>query len=219
MMKSLGWWRTLVALCVVLCIAFAVGANGQAQKTGPTFAIVDVQKVTSEYKDMKVAQSDLVAMQTRFQARLSRRENMPFLTEEEQKLLDDTAEKPPASRVAADEAKIKELTEKGQKLTSDYEALRQKPDKDLTEADRTRIKETEGALLKQRQQLSAFKEQLDNQFKEFGSTNQERLTKVFRGVVAKIAEQKAVSIVFDSQFALFAGTDLTASVIAELNKK
>lgn len=218
MPQSPGWWRALIASAIIVCLAFAVSASGQSGKSGG-FATVDVQKVTDGYKAMQLVQTDLKARQASSQAKLARRDSMPFLTEEEQQELDKLTDKPPASRSAADSARIKELTDKGARLGAEIDALRQKPDKDLSDADRQRIKDAAAAFDKAKQAFAALKETEDNALREFAVSNQEALMKNFRSAVGKVATDKGISIVFDGQVALYAGTDLTAAVLAELNKK
>jgi hypothetical protein len=50
MSQSPVWWRVLVLSCIVMFIAYSVRASGQGSKGGTTFATVDMQKLTTEYK-------------------------------------------------------------------------------------------------------------------------------------------------------------------------
>ena len=218
MSSSVVWWRSLVAGCLVLCVALAVGASGQGAKPQSTFGTVDVQKINQQYKARQVALADLTALQSQLQARLTRRQNMPFLTEDEHKQLDALVEKG-AAQTDADKAAAKALTDKATQLNTEFEQLNQKPDKDLTPEDRAKIQERRSAGFKMQQTVSALNDEYTNRMREFESTNLDRLMKEFRDAVKKIAEQKNLTIVFDSQFALYAGVDITAAVLAELNKK
>jgi len=215
--SSLWWWRVLVLSTVVLCIGFAVRASGQEKKPGG-FATVDVGKLLEQYKTRQVMISDLRALETKFAARLARRDNMPLLTEEEHKLLDQLNEKE-GGQTADDKKKIQELTEKAQKLSNELQALRQKPSKDLTDADKARLAELERALANAQQQFASLKDDLSNTAQQESGKRQEALTKAIKEAVAKVAEQKGLSIVFTTDVALYAGIDITAPVLAELNKK
>lgn len=218
MQRSMLWWRSLVGASIAFGVVVAVNASGQAGKGQSVFGTVDVQRVTAEFKAMKLAQADLTAMQAKFQGRLARRDRMPFLTEEEHTQLDTLYEKDAAARTAAETTQMKDLEDKGAKVTSEIEALRQKPEKDLTDADRTRIKDAESQFLAAKNRFEAAKTDQETKLRDYGAANQEKLTKQFRASVAKIAEQKNVSIIFDSQVAIYAGTDITNQVLADLNK-
>jgi Skp family chaperone for outer membrane proteins len=219
MSQSILWWRALVLSCVVLCIAFAVGASGQGSKATTTFATVDTQKVANEFRERQAVETELRLMQAKYQGRLQRRDNYPFLTEDEHKQLDQLTEKDPQQQTPADKTKIEELLKKGQQLATDIDALRQKPDKDLTEADKQKLRDAETAFQKAKQQYAVIKDQLESEFGLAGKAKSDALIKAVRDAVAKVAEQKGISIVFNSEVALYAGMDITPQVLAELNKK
>lgn len=221
MRETLGMWRLLVLVCVAVCGAIAVTASGQGTRPAASgaFGTVDVQRVTNEFMAMKVAQSELQARQTKANARIQRRVNMPFLTEDEHKQLDEIEAKDAAGRSAAETAKARELTDKGMKLSGEIAALAQKPDKDLTDADRQRIKDAEAARARVEQQIASIRDEEDAKLREFGMANQERLTREFRAAVKRVGEKRGLTIVFDVQFAVYAGADITDDVIKDLNAK
>src|SRR5204863_475348 len=97
-------------------------------------------------------------------------------------------------------------------------ALQQKNEKDLTDDDKKRIKAAEEVYAKAQQAFAVMKEDRDRKLREYITTNSESLMKSVRQAVAKVAEQKGLSIVFNSEVVLHAGVDITAPVITELNK-
>ncbi|NUQ69762.1 MAG: OmpH family outer membrane protein [Chthonomonadales bacterium] len=221
MVKSLTPWRLAVLAGAVACVFVAVNALGQGSKSagGSAFATVDVQRVTKEYKAMQVAQTELTARQGRANARVQRWVNMPYLSPEEHKELDAIEAKAPASRTAADTARAKELTDKGIRLTGEIAALMQKPDKDLTDADRQRLRDADAARNRAEQTIAQVRDEEDAALRDFGMANQEQLTKAFRASVKKVAEKKGLAIVFDVQVAVYAGVDISDEVIKDLNAK
>lgn len=221
MTGSMGFWRLLVLGCAGICGVIAVAAFGQGSRPAASggFGTVDVQRVTKDYKAMQMAQRELEARQIRANARIQRRISMPFLTDEEHKQLDEIEAKEPASRSAAEVAKAKELSDKGMRLSGEIAALAQKPDSELTEADRQRMKDAESARTRVEGQIGAIREEEDAKLREYGMSNQERLTKEFRAAVKRVAEKRGLSIVFDVQVAVFAGADITDDVIKDLNSK
>lgn len=219
MSQSPIWWRVLVLSTVVMCIAFAVRAGGQGGKPANTLATVDFQKIVSESKLRNSISSELQAMRTRFDKQLARRDNMPFLTEAEQKELDAIDLKDVTARTDAEKKRWDELVKKAGDLSNEIQALRQKPEKDLTDADKKKIQEAEQAFVKAQQQYAALRDQLTNEIQQFEKTNSEKLLKEIRTAVAKIAEPKGITMVFNSEVVLYAGVDLTTQVLAEINKK
>jgi len=221
MTRSMGAWRTMMLAAIVLCIIIAVTATGQGAKSpaGTTFATVDVQRVTREYKAMQVAQTELAARQAKANARIQRWLNMPYLSEDELKQLDDIEAKDPASRTAEETAKAKELSDKGMRLTAEIAALMQKSDKDLTDADKQRLRDAEAARSRIQQRVEQIRDQEDTNLRDFGMSNQDRLTQAFRASVKRVAEKRGVAIVFDAQVAIYAGIDVTDEVIKDLNSK
>jgi Skp family chaperone for outer membrane proteins len=221
MTGSIGAWRALVLGVVAVCGVIAVAASGQGARpaSAGAFGTVDVQRVTNEYKAMRVAQTELQARQGKANARIQRRVNMPYLADDEHKQLDDIEAKDPAGRSAAEVAKAKELADKGIKLSGELAALAQKPDKDLTDADRQRIKDAEAARTKVEALIASIRDEEDTKLREYGMANQERLTKEFRAAVKRVSEKKGLTIVFDVQVAVYAGADITEEVVKDLNAK
>ena len=99
------------------------------------------------------------------------------------------------------------------------QAIRQKADKDLTDGDKKKLEETEKYFREAQGRLAAMKEDLTAQITQFGKTQTDELMKRFRVSVTKVAEQKGIAIVFSNEVALYAGTDITDTVLNDLNKK
>jgi len=219
MTRSSTWWRILALSTIVLCIVFAVRAGGQDKKPASTLATVDFQKIVSESKARKDISDQLQAMRARFDKQLQRRDQMPFLTEAEQKELDEIDKKDVAARSEAEKKRWDELVKKATDLSNEIQALRQKPEKDLTAEDKKKISDAEQTFVKAQQQYAALRDQLTNELQQFEKTNSEKLMKEIRAAVTKVAEPKGITMVFNNEVVLYAGVDLTEPVLAELNKK
>jgi Skp family chaperone for outer membrane proteins len=191
-------------------------ASGQNSK-GTLFATVDIQKISDGYKEKIDLETKFRDMQTQWEAKLSRRDNMPLLSEDEQKQLDAIYAKG-AGMSDADKATAKTLTDKAKSLNDELVALRQKKDADLTPADKTRLTQLEGMISAASEQLNSMKDQMNTALHQFDTDNSDLLAKNIRAAVAKVAQQKGISIVFNSQVALYAGTDITQPVLDALNK-
>lgn len=218
MSQALAWWRVLALAAIVLCIVFTVGASGQDKKTGgSSFATIDFQKVDTDYKAKQASESDIQNMAALFDQMLSRRNEMPYLSEDEQLALDKLMEKR-ATQTDADKAKVKDLQDKGQKANAEIQAIRQKKEADLTEADKQRLKQAGELEDSARRVLASLNENLRNTMKQTTDAKRGELLKQVRAAIKIIAEQKGITIVFDSGVAPYAGTDITQAVVNELNK-
>src|SRR5436305_69369 len=92
--NSMNTWRgVLVAGSLVALTAFSLRASSDEKKNTGVFGTVDFKKLSAEYKAKDQVEGKLKGMQAQFQARLSRRDNMPLLSEEDQKTLDSLYEK------------------------------------------------------------------------------------------------------------------------------
>jgi Skp family chaperone for outer membrane proteins len=219
MSQSLIWMRCLIMSCVLLCIAFAVRASSATDKGALVLATVDYAKIQAEYKLKATMESDIKALQGHLTNALNRRESMPLLTEVEQLELDKLYEKEATNRSDAEKKRMEELKDKGEKLGTEIQALRQKDQKDINEADKKKLKEAEDAFVKAQQAFANKKEESSNKLQQLVQQNSDTLLKNVREAIKKVAEQKGLTIVFNSEVAPYAGTDITQPVVSELNKK
>lgn len=218
MSQSPLWWRTLVLSTIVMCIVFAVRASGQDKKPGG-FATVDLIKVQTEFKEKAKVEGDIRAMQARLQRAIDRRRELPLLAEAKHKELDELLDKDVAARSDKEKKRIDELNTEGTGLTAEARKLQQKDQKDLNDADKKKISENEAILVAMQQSLAALQEEGMAKIQQFVNTNTETLLKQMRNAVAKVAEQKGIAIVFNSEVAPYAGADITQAVVSEVNKK
>jgi Skp family chaperone for outer membrane proteins len=212
------WWRMLVLSTIVLCIVFAVSASGQDKKNA-VYGIVDFERLQADYKKKTVLEADLQSLKNTLEKRLARRDTMPFLTEEDHKELDKLNEKAATERSDAEKKRIAEIEKKSEDLNKEIQALRQKADKDLTDADRTRIKQAEEQWQKAQQSFAGVRNAGDEELRKFIQANTTTLKKDVNEAVKKVAEQKGLAIVFNSEVAPYASVDITTQVLSELNAK
>ncbi len=216
MSQSPAWWRVMVLSTMVVCLAFALRASGASEKQ-ITFATVDVQKINDNYKMKAVLETQFQQLQAKWQGRLARRQNMPLLTEDEQKQIDAIEEKGP-NQTDADKATLKQLMDKAQQLNNQLVALRQKKESDLTDADKTQLATLEAAIAKASDQYNSMQDQMKAELTNFDNQNSDLLVKNIRAAVAQVAKDKGITIVFNNQVVLYSGVDITDQVLAILNK-
>jgi len=217
MSQNNTWRVVLVTTCLAGLAAFSLRASSDDKKNGGVFGTVDFKKLSTDYKAKDAIEAKLKNMQAQFQARLSRRDNMPLLTEDEQKQLDGLHEKDPQND--GDKAKIKEIEGRAKAASDEVQLLSQKKDNELNDAEKKKLQETGQKIKDAQQRFAALKEDLSQQFDRFGTAQQDELMKNIRAAITKVAEQKGLSIVFSTDVALYAGTDITPQVVTELNKK
>lgn len=216
--NNINTWRgVLVAVSLVGLAAFSMRASSDEKKNSGVFGTVDFKKLSADYKAKDQVETTLKKMQAQFQARLSRRDNMPLLSEDEQAQLDKLYEKDP--QTDADKAKIKEIEDKAKAASDEIQKLSQKKDTELTDAEKKKLQDTGAKIKEAQQKFATLKDDLSQQFDRFGTSQQDDLMKNIKSAIAKVAEQKGLSIVFSSDVALYAGTDITPQVVSELNKK
>lgn len=221
------WRRVMTLSAISVCTAFALSASAGGRraeyadsKTGAaTFAVVDFKKLSAKYTARETVEADINAMKAKFNGRLKRRDEMPFLSEEEQKQLDDLYEKAPAAKTDADNNKIKEIETKNRVKSEHIQTLRTKADKDLTEADKTELKDANEIVKNATVTFTKMNDALNAQMNEFGNAKTDELIARLRACIAKVSEQKGFSAVFNNEVAPYAGVDITDQVISELNKK
>ncbi len=216
MSQSPTWWRVLVLSTMVVCLAFALRASGASEKQ-ITFATVDVQKINDNYKLKAVLETQFQQLQAKWQGRLARRQNMPLLTEDEQKQIDAIEEKGP-NQTDADKATLKQLMDKAQQLNNQLVALRQKKESELTDADKAQLATLEAAIAKASDQYNSMQDQMKADLTNFDNQNSDLLVKNIRAAVAQVAKDKGITIVFNNQVVLYSGVDITDQVLAILNK-
>jgi Skp family chaperone for outer membrane proteins len=132
--------------------------------------------------------------------------------------MDKLTEKDPAQATAAEKARIEELTKKGQAQVQDFQTRQMKPEKDLSDADKTKLQQDAAAASQSEQKAAALGDKLANELREADSQATSDFTKKIRTATQKVAEAKGISIVFDMQVTWYAGTDITTAVVNELNK-
>ncbi len=216
MQRSPVLWRSLVILSVILGIAYAVSASGQTKNPTITFATVDFNQVASNFTEKQDADAELQTLQNTYQQRLARRDSMPLLSEAEQEQLDALSEKP--NPTTADKTQINQLTQKGLQLSQTLQQLRQKKDSDLTATEKTQLNQLENMIPQAQQTYAQLRSQYAKELQQKEQQVTQKIVTDIRAAVEKVAKKQNISVVFSSDVALYAGTDITNAVIAQANK-
>jgi Skp family chaperone for outer membrane proteins len=205
---------------VVLGSVLTVSATAKpGVPAGDTYAIVDLEKVSNEFTGRQKFEKEILALQETFNLRLKRRADMPLLPEADQAKLDELSEKDPNQQTPADKAKITELTKKGLDESSRIDTLRNTPSINLTDANKESLKTAEKTVKDAQAIFDKMRGDLDAKLQSGKTANIEKLRDQVKAAIAKIAQQKNITLVFNNETVLFAGNDITKPVLDELNKK
>ncbi|MCX7993487.1 MAG: OmpH family outer membrane protein [Fimbriimonadales bacterium] len=200
-MKTLLGW-----LLIFSCLAAA-----HAQ----TFGVVDYNRVVNESTFVKTSLERLQALETRYRNVLQTlQENIILTNEERQELtnlllannLNDTQRK-----------RVEQLTQTARQRAGELQQLRQKPQPSETEKaalERFTQMETVG-----REAIQAIGQQLVQQLEQQVQQSRDEVEKAVREVIAQVAKEKKISVVFNAQAVFYAENDITNEVIKRLNER
>ena len=212
--------RTAAAAASVFVLTVGGATASLAQKTAPiaapVFGSVDLQKCAQESKGRQESEDQLRAFAAGLDKALQRLAggSSRFLAEPDMRELSALYEKDPASD--ADKKRIQALEAQGDAGGAELSRLQQVPAQ--TDAEKKRF----AGLTAQQQKgdgiLQAIRETYSGRLAARREELSNKYTGQIRDAVGKIAKDKGLTIVFDSQFALYTANDITPDVIKQLNK-
>jgi Skp family chaperone for outer membrane proteins len=206
---------TGLLVSVVLC-----GAGARAAATGAsinttlsTIGSVDIQKLLAGYTKKAESESDYEKVVDQYNGAFNAQKANYMLAETDQQTLGTLLLKD--NQTPADQAQIKQLEAQSQADAAELAALQQKASP--TDADKVRL-----AALSQEQQASQqiLQDVADNYKQQLDAKNQAASDVIagdIKAAVAAVAQQKGLTVVFDSSLAIYATNDVTALVLAKLN--
>lgn len=198
----------------VLVAASAVAAlAGAAPAPAPVWGVVDMDRVSAEYKGMQSLNAQFQDFQRQQEEQIQRRQRARLLSDEELREYLDLC-----TTAAPTEARDTRLTEL-EKLSDD----RSRRLMELTQkSDRSAGEESEFQLLDERhkrraQELDALQTDARKavlaKYEEFTRIIQDSLNAAVRAV----AEEKKLQLVLRKEVVLYGGLEITEDVIAKLN--
>ncbi len=205
---------TAAAVLSALVIVQPVKAQAAAAPiSGIVFGSVDIQKVLAGYTKKTTSETAFQVVVSGYQSALQVQQANTMLAAPEQQQLGSLLLK--TNRTPADDAQIKTLETKSQSDASELIALQQKASP--TDADRARL-----AVLTQEQQngqqvlqtvADSYKQAIDQRNQQVSDA----ITAEIRAAVAAVAQQRGLTVVFDSSVAIYAANDVTPQVLTRLN--
>lgn len=216
-------WRYGMVLLGSCWISLGGLPKAPAEET-PALGVIDMGRLFNEYNEYQQANREYQEyhqkLVSQYQARLNLRKQHAMLTSDEYGELETLLLKGNDLN-EADKKRVQELQNTTPRLREELARLQTKPD--LSEAEKARKKEL---LDKQ----SAGLQELEERTKEFDRLIQEKLrerdaevsaalrTKI-DDMIAHVAQEMQLAMVFNKDSVLFGGVDITDQVVKRLNEE
>lgn len=200
-MKTLiGWLLTFGCLVV---------AHAQA------FGVVDYERVINESTYVKGNLDRLQALETRYRGVLQTlQENIVQTNEERQELANLLL----ANNLnEAQRGRVEQLTQTARQRAGELQQLRQKPQ--LSETEKAALERFTQMETVGREALQTLAQQLGQQLEQQIQQSRDQVNKAVREVIAQVAKEKKLTVVFSAQSVLYAENDITNEVIKRLDER
>ncbi|HZO91564.1 MAG TPA: OmpH family outer membrane protein [Chthonomonadaceae bacterium] len=211
--------RLIVFAALVLGILAALGAGAAPESTagGLKIAIVDVNRLLSDYNGTIASNNQLRKMADDAQTVLQTWKQNFLLTEPEQKRLGELTLKE-ATLTEAEKAEKKRLLDRSAALFQEFTTLQTKST-GVTDTEKQRITELTKLAGDTDNRIAARTKELQDEFEKERTTNATKIVKEIRDAVAKVAKKEGVNLVLSNDTAWYAEADITDAVLKQLNGK
>jgi Skp family chaperone for outer membrane proteins len=185
---------------------------------GPTYAIVDLDKAYQESKQKTAQDLALEAYAKQLQTAYRKQQDAVMLAAEQQKNLGQLLLKDP--QTASDVEQIKTLTASSDADLSKLKALQDKQDKSgtLTDTEKLDYQALSAQARAGQQTLQEINQAYQQQWDLRNQEVRDEITAKIKEAVSTVAQKQGIQVVFSSQAAVYASTDITKDVIAVINK-
>ncbi|MDW8052552.1 MAG: OmpH family outer membrane protein [Armatimonadota bacterium] len=201
MRKTIGW---LIGLCLI--------GSAYAQ----SFGIVDLERVRNESRFFKTRAEQLQALEARYVNAFQTLAEHLILNDAERQELTNLllTEKPNDTQ----QQRIQQLTQTARQRAEELQRLRQKPE--LTETEKAALEQFTRMETRSREALELTRQQFRQQIEQRARQLDEELSKALDEVVAQIAKERKLGVVFfKSAFVAYAEVDITSEVIKRLDAR
>lgn len=187
-----------------------------APSTGGAFASVDVGRTLLEYKERQKSSDQVQALRQSLNRVLERLRDSSavFLPEAEATELARIYEKPGPSD--AEQKRAGELEARARSLSDELRGLQNVANP--SDQQRQRLTELAAQQRKTNEALQTVQGGYEDRLQQMDRQLTQKIGEDVRAAVAKVARERNLSLVFDSQVALYASNDITADVLKQLNK-
>lgn len=196
---------------MTIAISFASLGFALAQN----FGVLDERQILEQSNYVKTINQQLQATQARFAQALQALQENPILTGDERDTLFNLLlkESPTEQEREQTQQMLAVARQRAQELT----ALRQKAE--LNETEKTALERFTQMEREGRENLQVRAQQLQQQLEQQVQQQRDELNKRIREIVAQIAKEKKLTMVFSSEVVYYAENDITNEVIKRLDSQ
>lgn len=209
----------VLAISTVMTTVICWGTGiAQAQQTPgmPVFGSVNVQQVMNDSKQRKADADELNGMVQGIRGVLQQLQEggARYLTEAEIKELAGLLEKKMPTDV--EKKRISELDDKGSLKAVQKQRLEQTP---MPTAEQNKqLADLDGSAQKGLAILKQMSEDYARRVQDREVELNNKTVLAIKAIIAKVSKEKGISVVFDSQVAIYTANDLTDEIIKQINK-
>ena len=206
---------TLGAVAIAIAPSLAAARPASAAPAGmPAFGSVDIQKLQTESSRKAKYDTDLHALADRLNTAFTQQTSSIMLTKTEQVELGGLLSKTAPSD--ADRTRVLVLQNKATQAAKDLTDLQQA--KAPTPADTARIASLTTQYDAGKAALQEIGDGYQTQLKALQEKDNTEFTQSVKEAISAVAQQKGLSVVFDSNIAVYTTNDITADVVKRINK-
>ncbi len=181
--------------------------------TAQNFGVIDERRIMEESNYVKAVSQQLQAVQARFVQTLQTLQESPILNAEERDTLFNLLLK--ENPTEAERQQIQQLINTARQRSAELASLRQKSE--LNETEKTALERFTQMEREGRENLQVRAQQLEQQLQQQVQQQREATEKRIREIVAQIAKEKKLVMVFSSDVVYYAENDITSEVIKRLD--
>jgi len=213
--RTLSSLMTLGAVAAVLAPSLAAARPASAAPAGaPVFGSVDIQKLQTESSRKAKYDTEIHALADRLSAAFAQQTSSIMLTKAEQTELGGLLSK--KAPTDADRTRVLVLQSKATKAAQELTDLQQA--KAPTPADTAKIASLTTQYDAGKAALQEISDGYQAQLKALQEKDNTEFTLSVKEAIAAVAQQKGLSVVFDSGVAVYTNNDITADVVKRINK-
>ena len=206
---------TLGAVAIALAPSLAAARPASAAPAGmPAFGSVDIQKLQTESSRKAKYDTDLHALADRLNTAFTKQTASIMLIKAEQTDLGGLLSK--VNPTESDNTRVAVLQSKATKSAQELTDLQQA--KAPTPADTARIASLTTQYDAGKAALQEIGDGYQAQLKTLQEKDNTEFTQSVKEAISAVAQQKGLSVVFDSNIAVYTTNDITADVVKRINK-
>jgi Skp family chaperone for outer membrane proteins len=207
-----------MAICAGFGAVAAPTAYAQSATTAtvPVYGSVDLQRVARESKLNEQNRAEMGRLQTSLRNVIGQfqQHSAQFLTADEIKEMSDLILKEMPTE--AEKKRRQALQDKATAFNS--ERVKLENTASPTDDNRKRYQELVTLDERGKQAIQALAADFQRRSDDKGIELENRLLTAIRGAVAKVAQEKKLTLVFDGAVAIYSANDITADVVKQINK-